>query len=279
MHAQPLHRDRLAEVPLGRHDLLAGLPSAIIALNSFQGPVHATLIARDHRILAGHAAGAMIPQLALAEEVDIQIGRVLGAAGIAPIDRRNSLPPSAAARLADSAWLAAEYATKSGAQIAEELGCTRLQVYEALRSAGIARRERSEYVPMAKGVEPWPAEVADQVVERYAAGESAPAIAEGLEVPAGRVYKLLRERGVLRSASEARKVDQGRRRAAAEQARPPVEAPAGKRDKEWAPELQTQVLERYAAGESGPAIADGAGAYAVAGVSPAARARGAAKDQ
>jgi hypothetical protein len=89
-------------------------------------------------------------------------------------------------------------------------------VYKALRSGGIARRERSEYVSMAKGVEPWPVEVADQFVERYVAGESAPVIAEGLEMPVGRVYKLLRERGVLRSQSEPGQVEQKRRRLAAE---------------------------------------------------------------
>ena len=84
-------------------------------------------------------------------------------------------------------------------------------------------------------------------------------IAEGLEVPAGRVYKLLRERGVLRSASEARKLDQACRRGAAEQERPKLAPAAGKRGKEWAPELQAQVLERYAAGEAGPAIAEALG--------------------
>ena len=57
-----------------------------------------------------------------------------------------------------------------------------------------------------------------------------------------------------------------RRRTAAEQERPTVEAPAGKRGREWPPELQAQVLDRYAAGESGPAIAEALGGDAVAGV-------------
>ena len=48
-------------------------------------PPSPTLIARDQRILAGHAAGATIPDLALAEEVDpAVIRRVLRAAGITP---------------------------------------------------------------------------------------------------------------------------------------------------------------------------------------------------
>jgi hypothetical protein len=43
------------------------------------------LIARDQRILAGHAAGATILQLAVAEEVNTAaVRRVLVAAGIAP---------------------------------------------------------------------------------------------------------------------------------------------------------------------------------------------------
>ena len=60
----------------------------------------------------------------------------------------------------------------------------------------------------------------------------------------------------MRSKSEARKVNQARRWAAAEQERPTVEALAGTHGKERAPELKAQVLERYAAGECGPAIAE-----------------------
>jgi hypothetical protein len=58
-------------------------------------------------------------------------------------------------------------------------------------------------VLQAKGVEPWPAEVAEQIVERCAAGESAPAIAEALRLNLGPVHALVRKRGMLRSRGEA----------------------------------------------------------------------------
>ena len=87
--------------------------------------------ARNTRILAGHAAGASILELARAEELDpAVVWRVLRAAGIEP----GPLHPSAADpyadptgprdrtgppdRLGDPEWLAAEYATKSAKRIA-----------------------------------------------------------------------------------------------------------------------------------------------------------------
>jgi hypothetical protein len=76
----------------------------------------AALVARDRRILAGHAAGATTPEFALAEEIDPAV--VLRAAGITPRQIRKPIAAGPSDRLTDHAWLAAEYATKSGAQIA-----------------------------------------------------------------------------------------------------------------------------------------------------------------
>ena len=81
----------------------------------------------------------------------------------------------------------------------------------------------------------------------------APRVALG--VPASRIYRFLRERGVLRSRSEARALSFARQWAGV--ARKRAEAgPAGRaRKAEWPAELAAEVLERYAAGEPGPAIA------------------------
>ena len=55
--------------------------------------------------------------------------------------------------------------------------------------------------------------MAEQVVARYAAGESGPAIAEALGVTPWQVYRLLSDRGVLRSHSEASRLrERGRAR-------------------------------------------------------------------
>ena len=87
-------------------------------------PAFPALIARDCRILAGHAAGATILQLALAEEVDpAVVRRVLRAADITPGPIRKPIAAGPRDRLADpilgsAEALAAEYATKSARQIA-----------------------------------------------------------------------------------------------------------------------------------------------------------------
>ena len=56
-----------------------------------------------------------------------------------------------------------------------------------------------------------PADVAAQVIKRYQAGESAPGLARALRLKECRVYKLLREQGMMRSRSEAVKLEQARR--------------------------------------------------------------------
>jgi len=170
------------------------------------------LIARDARILAAYSAGATVPQIAAAEQIDPTIVRTALHRHQIPFPRgRHPLDPATAARLADPAWLAAEYAAKSAPEIAEELGCTRGQVFGALRRAGIARRRREEYARLVRGWRTWPADVQERAVEMYGAGWAVPAIAQELGVSVNGVYELLRERGVVRTRSESIELA-GRRR-------------------------------------------------------------------
>jgi hypothetical protein len=55
------------------------------------------------------------------------------------------------------------------------------------------------------------------------------------------------------------RLQRARRRAAAEQDRPKVEAPAWMRVGEWPTEPKTVAVERYTAGESGEAVAEDLG--------------------
>ena len=77
-------------------------------------PPSPTVIARDQRILAGHAASATVLDLAIAEEVDPAVVRRAGrAAGITPGPLRKPSADRAGdrtgprERVADPAWLAA----------------------------------------------------------------------------------------------------------------------------------------------------------------------------
>jgi hypothetical protein len=82
----------------------------------------------------------------------------------------------------------------------------------------------------------------------------------GLGVPVGRVYGVLRERRLIRSATEARKLDEARRRAAKGwEAEPAAPSGVGGRAWAWPADLAAAVVERYAAGESGEAIAEDLG--------------------
>ena len=242
-------------------------------------PPSPALIARDQRILAGHAAGATILDLAIAEEIDpAVVRRVLRAAGITPGPLH---PPtadpaadaSATGALADSTWLAAEYATKSAKQIARELGCSNDRVYAALRTAGFPMHGPGRYPPPMEIT----GETAERVVTLYLAGASAQDIAGELSVSAPRVLRFLEERGVKRTKSEVGSLAYAYRRAAASR-KPKSEKEPAKPRRKWVPELEPEVLERYAAGESGEAIADQSARWggAVERVPGAARARRAA---
>jgi hypothetical protein len=59
-----------------------------------------------------------------------------------------------------------------------------------------------------------PAELAEEAVARYEAGEPLRLIGRALGVSAGRVYRVLKQRGVVRSKSAARAVAHARRREA-----------------------------------------------------------------
>ena len=170
------------------------------------------LIARDARILAAYSAGATIPQIAATEQLDPAIVRTtLRRHGLSCPRGRHPLDPTTAARLADPAWLAAEYATKSAPEIAAELGCTASQVFGALKRAGIARRRREEYARLVRGWRTWPADVQERAVELYCAGWAAPAVAQELGVNLNAVYELLRDRELVRSGSEAQLLANARR--------------------------------------------------------------------
>jgi len=170
------------------------------------------LIARDARILAAYSAGATIPQIAATEQLDPALVRTtLRRHGLSCPRGRHPLDPTTAARLADPAWLAAEYATKSAPEIAAELGCTASQVFGALKRAGIARRRREEYARLVRGWRTWPADVQERAVELYCAGWAAPAVAQELGVNLNAVYELLRDRELVRSGSEAQLLANARR--------------------------------------------------------------------
>jgi hypothetical protein len=98
-------------------------------------PAH---IARDQRILAGHAAGTTIPDLDLAEDVDPGVvRRVLRDAGIAPGPLRPAAAPASPPdRLADPARYAA---CESGVGIAEALGLAQSSVFRVLQECGVLR--------------------------------------------------------------------------------------------------------------------------------------------
>ena len=118
------------------------------------------LIARDARILAAYSAGATIPQIAVAEQIDTAIV-VRAAHAYHPAPARRPLP---------------------------------------------ARRRREEYARLVRGWRTWPADVQERAVALYCAGQSAPVVAAELGVSENGVYELLRERGVVRSKSEAQRL-------------------------------------------------------------------------
>ena len=218
-------------------------------------PTTPATIARDARILAGHAAGATVRDLALAEAVDPPaVRRVLPAAGTQSAPAGPPNPDRAApstplpAALADPAWLRAEYATKAAGQIARELGCSRERVYEALHAAGIPMRQNRCYPNRSRRVD---AEFADRIVARYVAGPDPRDIAAEFGMPVKRVRRIVSARGVQRSRSEAAALAHAVRRERA--ARAPVQ---------WSPELEASVLERYTTGASGEVVAAALGVSA-----------------
>lgn len=213
-------------------------------------PTNPSIAARNQRILAGASAGATVRDLALAEAVDpAVVRRVLCAASITPApDSRPAPAPAPAAStsrvpaaLADPAWLRAEYATKAAGQIARELGCPRERVYAALHAAGIPMRQNRYYPNPLDQVN---TELADRIVARCLAGAGPRVIAAELGMPVKRVRRIAAARGVQRSRSEAAALAHAARRERAAEASKP-----------WSPELEAAVLARYAAGESGEAIA------------------------
>jgi hypothetical protein len=184
-------------------------------------PPVSTRAARNARIVSAHAAGATIPQIAASLELDpALVARVIRDAARTSTRAPAPNPPapplvdpaSPADRLSDPAWLTEAYATRSARAIAGELGVPVHRVHAALRAAGIPRRAGRQPSTEAQRARLWPADLADRALELYLAGESGPAVAKALGVPVSRVYELLRERGVMRSSHEARRLAEQRRR-------------------------------------------------------------------
>ncbi len=90
-------------------------------------PPHTKTILRERRVLVSFAAGRTVTQIAADEGLTRkQVGRILKKHAIPYPGSRTPLDPAITARLADAAWLAAEYATKSSTQIAASLASHKL---------------------------------------------------------------------------------------------------------------------------------------------------------
>jgi hypothetical protein len=173
--------------------------------------------------------GLYIKQVdALLEERGVKRSRS-AAAALAGAHRRATVTQPASEW---SAEVLGRYAAgESGATIAESLGLAQSSVYRLLgdrsvlrshneasrvRAGNRPRREPAGEPTATKATETLPADLAEQAVARYEAGEPPRVIGVALGVPASRVYRVLKAWGVLRSRSEARTVAHARRREADE---------------------------------------------------------------
>ena len=96
-------------------------------------PTSTKVIPRDQRIVDAFAAGRSIPEIALAGKVGPQtVQAALRRHGVAYPRGRGASRPNVPLDLANPEWLEREYATKTGRQIAQELGCAKEEVFEAL---------------------------------------------------------------------------------------------------------------------------------------------------
>ena len=147
-----------------------------------------------------------------------------------------------------------------------ELGCSADRVYEALRAAGVEIH--------APGTHPPPKEITPVLVERivslYLAGSSAKDIGGELGLSRDRVRWVVEKRGVKRTKSEVGLLAYAHRREAASRKAKSEQGPAKSR-RQWLPELEPEVLERYAAGESGEAIAPASARLTIAAAQARAR--------
>ena len=155
-------------------------------------PPSPTLIARDHRILAGHAAGATILQLALVEEIDpATVRRVLRDAGITPGATRQTKLNTNASRLADPTL------GRAGGGIGQEPGCP---ARSGVRSRTCPQcRDAQEWVlSEAAGADHTEAGRLDSIPLR--SRQEAKRFAEQLGLPVKRARTAVLERGVPRRA-------------------------------------------------------------------------------
>ena len=144
-------------------------------------------------------------------------------------------------------------AGSSAEQVADAVGLSVDQVGRLVEEVGV-KRSRSDVARLAHapageppaGPSEWPADVQAEVLERYAQGQSGEVIATMLELPASSVYRVLRERGVLRTRREAGPTSHPR----GPRAEPERKAPAAEVREIVPAELAEKVLKRYVAGEA-----------------------------
>lgn len=159
------------------------------------------IVDRDQRILAAYAAGQAVLQIAIAEGLPQRtIRAVLRRHGaLRPAGCTHTQPsPAAAERLADTDWLAAEYATKNIPQIARELGVSNAYVRSALECADIPVRSLREAALVGRGLKDR-STIQARATALYLAGSSVKAIAAELGYSSHQIRNLLRELHVVGS--------------------------------------------------------------------------------
>ena len=146
----------------------------------------------DPVLLADTYAAASIASIA--EQIGVStttVQRALVRHGIDRLPRTRNTRPPTAQRLDDTAWLAEQYRTRTGVDIADELGVTARTVYAAIQRHGIARRPASRTLALRQPelADPdWLHAAADRTSSRQTAAE--------LRVSAGAVTDAYRRAGI-----------------------------------------------------------------------------------
>ena len=151
-----------------------------------------------HRLLDDPAlladAYAAVSIASIAEQIGVStttVQRALVRHGIDRLPRTRNTRPPTAQRLDDTAWLAEQYRTRTGVDIADELGVTARTVYAAMQRHGIARRPASRTLALRQPelADPdWLHAAADRTSSRQTAAE--------LRVSAGAVTDAYRRAGI-----------------------------------------------------------------------------------
>ena len=146
----------------------------------------------DPALLADAYAAAAIASIA--EQVGVStttVQRALVRHGIERLPRSRSTRPSTAQRLDDAVWLAEQYRTRTGVDIADELGVTARTVYAAMGRHGIERRPSSRTLAL-RQPEPADRDWLHAAADRTSSRQTAAA----LGVSAGAVTDAYRRAGI-----------------------------------------------------------------------------------